>query len=160
MDSLIDNVTSNPANVWFIIGFTLLAIEIVAFGLGSGVLLFGSIGALVTGGLLWFGVIPSNWIVSVACFAIASAVATAVLWVPLKKLQSGAELGNDRSSDFIGHQFRVKSDVTHLAEGSERYSGVDWKVRISDDTDVSSITAGSRVKVAGIDPGVFYVVPD
>lgn len=160
MDTLLSGVMSNPASVWFVIGFGLLAIEIVAFGLGSGVLLFGSIGALTTGALLWFGVVPSNWLVSVGCFAISSAVATALLWVPLKKMQSGAELGNDQSSDLIGFQFRVAEDITHAAPGKHRYSGVDWKVKISDSSTDSIIAAGSRVKVTGVDAGVFYVVPD
>ena len=160
MDTFLSSVMSNPASVWFVIGFALLAIEIVAFGLGSGVLLFGSIGALITGALLWFGVVPSSWLVSVGCFAIASAIATAILWVPLKKMQSGAELGNDQSSDLIGFQFRLGGDITHAVPGSHRYSGVEWRVKISDHTSESTIAAGSRVKVAGVDAGVFYVVPD
>ena len=160
METVFSSIMSNPASVWFVIGFGLLAIEIVAFGLGSGVLLFGSVGALITGALLWFGVIPNSWLVSVGCFAIASAVATAVLWVPLKKMQSGAELGNDKSSDLIGFQFRLSGDITHAAHGSHRYSGVEWRVSIGEDSPVSEISAGSRVKVSGVDAGVFYVVPD
>lgn len=160
MDTLVNNLLNNPANVWFVIGFTLLAIEILAFGLGSGVLLFGSVGALITGALLWFNVLPNSWIVSVACFAIASALTTLVLWVPFKKLQSGAEMGNDRSSDLIGFQFRVDSEITRLTEGKYRYSGIDWRVCISEDTDTNSISPADRVRVVKVDPGVFYVVPD
>lgn len=160
METFIDNLIHNPANVWFVIGFSLLAIEILAFGLGSGVLLFGSIGALITGALLWFGVLENSWIYSVACFAIASALTTIALWVPFKKLQSGAELGNDRSSDLIGHEFRVNSDLTRTVEGKHRYSGIDWRVCISEEAASDSISQGSLVRVAGVDAGVFYVVPD
>lgn len=155
-----DNLINNPANVWFVIGFALLAIEIVAFGLGSGVLLFGSIGALVTGALLWFGVVPSNWIISVGCFALASAGATVLLWVPFKRMQSGTQLGNDRSSDLIGYQFRTDTDITHTDKGLHRYSGIDWQVCISNDSSVSRIGKGGLVRVQRVDPGVFYVVPD
>jgi len=88
MESIWESIVGNQANIWFALGFALLAIEVVAFGFGSGVLLFGSLGALITGALLWFGVIPSSWIYSIACFAIASAAATAILWVPLKKMQA------------------------------------------------------------------------
>ena len=160
MESVLESLMSNPANVWFVIGFSLLAIEILAFGMGSGVLLFGSIGALITGALLWFGVLENSWIFSVACFAIASALTTIALWVPFKKLQSGTELGNDRSSDLIGYQFRVDSNVTRMDEGKYRYSGVDWRVRLSEDTDKESISQGALVRVVGVDPGVFFVVPD
>jgi len=160
MDALIENLMSNPANVWFVIGFALLAIEILAFGLGSGVLLFGSIGALITGALLWFGILENSWIYSVACFAIASTLVTIALWVPFKKLQSGAELGKDRSSDLIGYQFRVNQDITRTIEGKHRYSGIDWRICISEETDNDLIPNGSRVRVAGVNAGVFYVVPD
>jgi len=128
--------------------------------MGSGVLLFGGIGALLTGGLLWFGVIPSNWVFSIGAFAVASSLATAVLWVPLKAMQSGAKLGNDRSSDLIGHQFRLASDVTRVEEGKHRYSGIDWRVVISEDATGDNIAQGSLVRVAGVDAGIFYVVPD
>lgn len=160
MDGILAGLFANPANVWFGIGFALLAIEILIFGFASGVLLFGGIGALITGGLLWFNVVDANWVVSIGIFAIASALATLVMWFPLKKMQSGAELGNDQSSDLIGYQFRVKSDITHIVPGSHRYSGVKWRVEISDQSSSDRIAAGSQVKVAGVDPGVFHVVAD
>ncbi len=159
MNGLLESILNNPSAFWFVVGFSLLAIEVVAFGLGSGVLLFGSIGALITGALLHFEVIPANWIISVASFAIASALATAVLWMPLKRLQSGAELGNDRSSDLIGYQFRLDSTVTPTNVGTHRYSGIHWQVRISDETSETTLNKGSSVRVAGVDPGVFHVVP-
>ncbi len=160
MDTLLSGILSNPTAVWFAIGFALLAIEIVAFGLGSGVLLFGSIGALITGALLWLGVVPSNWLISVGSFAISTAVATALLWVPLKEMQSGSELGRDQSSDFIGLQFRLGTDITHSTPGVHPFSGVNWKVKISDKSAESAIVTGTRVTVVGVDPGVFYVVAD
>jgi len=155
-----DGLFTNPANVWFAIGFALLAIEILIFGFASGVLLFGGIGALITGALLWFNVVDVNWIFSIGIFAIATALATLLLWFPLKQMQSGAELGNDKSSDLIGYQFRVKSDVSYTVPGSHQYSGVKWRVEISDQSQQDTIAAGNRVKVTGVEPGVFYVVVD
>ncbi len=160
MNEIMSGLFANPANVWFAIGFALLAIEILIFGFASGVLLFGGIGALITGAVLWFNVIDANWVFSIGIFAIASALATLVLWFPLKKLQSGAELGNDQSSDLIGHQFRVNSEVTHTSPGTHQYSGVKWRVEISNQSSSSRIAAGSLVTVAGVDPGVFHVVAD
>jgi len=160
METVMSGLFSNPANVWFIIGFALLAIEILIFGFASGVLLFGGIGALITGALLWFGIIDVNWIFSIGVFAVASAVATLVLWFPFQKMQSGAELGNDQSSDLIGYQFRVTSDVTLTEPGSHQYSGVSWRVEISDQSQQDRIAAGSQVKVAGVEPGVFHVLAD
>ena len=47
-------ITENLAGFWFALGFVLMAIEILAFAFGSGVLLFGSLGALLTGALVYF----------------------------------------------------------------------------------------------------------
>jgi len=159
MENLWSSIIGNQANIWFAIGFTLLAIEILILGFGSGVLLFGAIGALITGALLWFGVIESQWIYSIACFALATTVATAVLWVPLKKMQSGSEMGQDTSSDLIGNEFRVVGDVTRTSAGKHRYSGTDWQVRLSESSTVDNIADGSLVKVVGVDAGIFHVVP-
>lgn len=153
MEFLDNNITA----FWFALGFLLLAIEILAFGFGSGVLLFGSVGALITGALLWAGVLPATWLAAIACFAIASVIATAVLWVPFKKMQSGAELGNDKSSDLIGHSFRLDSAITRGAPGQTRYSGIDWRVEISSDSADEEIPAAAEVQVVGVDAGKFYV---
>jgi len=160
MENVITHLMNNQASLWFTLGFLLLAIEILAFGFGSGVLLFGSLGALITGALLWFGVIPSEWIFSVASFALAAVASTAILWKPLQSMQSGAKLGNDRSSDLIGHKFRLSSDVTRTVESKHRYSGIEWRVKISEDSNDDTIAEGSRVRVAKVDAGIFHVVPD
>lgn len=152
-------ITNNLPGFWFALGFVLLAIEILAFGLGSGVLLFGSVGALVTGALLYFNVLPSVWLMSIASFALASAAATLILWVPFKKLQSGASLGNDKSSDLIGHSFRLESELTRTDPASTRFSGIDWRVELSEGTDSERLESGTRVTVSAVNAGVFYVTP-
>ena len=152
-----DLILNNLAGFWFALGFLLLAIEILAFGFGSGVLLFGSVGALITGALVFFGFISTDWLISIAAFGLASAAAALLLWVPFKKLQSGAELGNDKSSDLIGHTFRLQSDLTHTENSSTRYSGIDWRVELSEDAAQPQIESGSRVRVAAVNAGVFYV---
>lgn len=160
MDTVWEGIIGNQASLWFAIGFALLAIEILAFGFGSGVLLFASLGALVTGGLLWLDAIPQVWVYSIACFAVASALVTALLWAPFKRLQSGAELGNDRSSDLIGYQFRLDGDLSRTQEASHKFSGVPWRVQLSEDSATDAIASGSRVRVSAVNAGVFVVVPD
>jgi len=44
--------------------------------------------------------------------------------------------------------------------GSHQYSGVKWRVEISDQSQQDTIAAGSQVKVTGVEPGVFHVVAD
>lgn len=152
-----DLILNNLSGFWFGLGFLLLAIEILAFGFASGVLLFGSLGALITGGLIYFGVIDDQWLLSIASFGLASAAAALLLWIPFKKLQSGSELGNDKSSDLIGHTFRLESDLTPTVNASTRYSGIDWRVELSENSAHSVIESGSRVSVAAVNAGVFYV---
>lgn len=150
---------NNQATFWLGLGFLLLIIELVAFGMGSGVLLFGSIGALITGTLVWIGVVPDSFIPAVACFAISTAAATALLWQPLKKLQSGAELGNDRSSDLIGHTFTLGGNLSRTVHTQQKYSGIQWRVELAQELPDQTVAAGTPVRVEAVKVGVFYVAP-
>ncbi len=150
-------ILENLSGFWFVLGFLLLAIEILAFGFTSGVLLFGSLGALATGALLYFGVINANWLISIASFGLASAAATLLLWLPFKKMQSGAQLGNDKSSDLIGYKFRLPTDLTHTEHSATRYSGIEWRVELVENAEQTQIGSGSLVRVAAVNAGVFYV---
>ena len=96
---------------------------------------------------------------AVACFAISTALITAILWYPLKRLQSGAELGSDRSSDIIGHTFTLQSDISAKDHGQQKYSGINWRVEIADHVNPQSIGAGTEVKVYAVSVGVFFVEP-
>jgi len=156
---VIEVITANQAAAWIGAGFLLLAIEALAFGFSSGVLLFGSLGAIVTGALLWLGLVPDSFIAAIACFAISTAVVTAVLWSPLKSLQSGTELGNDRSSDIIGHTFSLNTDINRTTWGEQKYSGIKWNVKPADELDVAEISAGTQVKVTAVSVGSFFVQP-
>lgn len=154
-----DVFNMNQAALWLAAGFILLAIEAIAFGFASGLLLFGSIGAIVTGVLLWLGLVPENFVAAVACFAVATAATTAILWQPLKRMQSGAELGQDRSSDLIGHSFVVSSDISISNPGTEKYSGINWRVEPSRDMPGAKIKTGTLVNVTAVSVGVFFVEP-
>ena len=152
-----DIILNNLSGFWFALGFLLLAIEILAFGFGSGVLLFGSIGALITGALLYFNILNADWLISIASFGLATGAAALLLWAPFKKLQSGAKLGNDRSSDLIGHTFNLTSGLTRTDTATTRYSGVEWRVELSESALQDSIESGSRVRVTSVNAGVFFV---
>jgi len=156
---MIDYFVQNPASFWFLVGFLLLAIEVVAFGMGSGVLLFGSFGAILTGIAFWLQWFPSSWMLGIAAFAISSVFCAAVLWKPLKKMQEGTELGNDRSSDLIGLEFRLDEELSINRSASTKYSGIDWRVELDDNAGQSELAVGERVRVNRVEVGVFYVLP-
>ncbi len=145
---------------WFSLGFVLLAIEALVLGFATGVLIFAGIGALLTGGLLWFEVIPYTWQASIASFGINSTVITAILWKPMQNLQNkNAAPAKDNTSDLVGHTFRLTSAITVTAPGLVRFSGIEWRVEIDDSTKLKQIEAGTKVAVQSVDVGVFRVHP-
>jgi len=152
-------ITQNLPAFWMLLGFSLLAIEMLAFGMASGVLLFGGIGAVLTGLLLWGGVIAPEWLYSVAAFVIASVLVSLVLWAPLKRLQRGQQMGRDQSSDLVGREFTLDSIVSTTQPGTNRYSGIDWRVEIDSASGVTELASGVRVKVTKVDAGIFHVSP-
>jgi membrane protein implicated in regulation of membrane protease activity len=155
---IVDYIVSHQAEFWLVIGFALLAIEVFT-GFATGVFLFAGLGALTTGVLMTTGVLPQTWIAGISSTGIGSGIITVLMWKPLKKLQGDKPPGKDNSSDLVGHEFIVASDVTLLAPGATSYSGINWRVEIAGDAGVDSIAAGQRVTVCSVDVGVFKVRP-
>jgi len=157
---LIEYLNEHQATFWIITGIVLLAIEILAFGMASGVLLFAGSGALVTGTFLALGVIPPSWDVSIACFAVTSALSAITLWKPMKRMQGEGNVTPGQTSDLIGYSFRLDTDISTTKPGSCRYSGIAWRVEIADEATVVQISAGQIVRVVAVDVGLFHVVPE
>ena len=151
-----DYIANHQAEFWIFAGFVLLALEVLT-GFTVGVFLFGGLGALTTGLLMTFGVLPETWTAGIACTGISSGIITVLLWQPLKNLQGDRQPGKDNSSDLIGHEFVVDSDITVNNPGTTNYSGISWKVEIDKDADIDTIQAGQRVSVTSVDVGRFKV---
>jgi len=151
-----DYIVNHQPEFWLLLGFTLLAIEVIT-GITIGVFLFAGLGAITTGLLMSFAIIPETWIAGVACTGISSGVITLLLWKPLKSLQGKPSTEKDNSSDLIGYEFITDTDITMTQPGSTNYSGLTWKVEIDKNTDMNLIEAGQRVTVSSVDVGVFKV---
>ena len=151
-----DYIVSHQPEFWLVAGFALLALEVVT-GFTVGVFLFAGLGALVTGGLMNFGLLPETWVAGIACTGISTGIITALLWKQLKKLQGSRAIAKDNSSDLVGHTFVVKSDISVTHPGSTHYSGISWKVVIDKDAGVDNIEAGKNVTVSSVEVGVFKV---
>ena len=156
---MIEYFNSHPHTFWISAGFLMLIVEVLALGMSSGVLLFSALGALITGGLLWAGVLPSTWLAGVASFGVSSAVVAMLLWKPLLKLQNFELPEKDNSSDLIGMKLVLRQPITLREPGTTRYSGIDWKVEIMPGGGVERIEAGQRVEVVSVDAGLFRVMP-
>ena len=153
-----DFIVGHQAEFWIVIGFVLLAIEVLS-GFVAGAFLFGGLGALTTGLLMSVGVLPETWIAGVACSGISSGVIASVLWKPLRRLQGGRQPGKDNSSDLVGHEFTIATEIGVDRPGSTNYSGIAWKVIPDQDAGVEVIAAGERVVVTSVEVGVFKVKP-
>lgn len=152
-------LNTHMAEFWFLLGFILLAIELVAFGMASGVLLFAGIGALITGGLFALGILPETWLAGIASLGICSSVSAVALWKPFKKIQDNSSVDHSPTSDLIGLKFRLDDGITTTTPGKTRYSGIEWKVEIALDAGVDSIAAGEIVEVTSVDAGLFRIKP-
>ena len=153
---MIDYIDMHQPGFWVAVGFALLAAEVLLFGFTTIILLFAGIGALVTGLAMMSGVLPETWTAGIACFGIATGAVGALLWKPLKKLQDKNVPKRQHTSDLIGYEFVLKQDVTALAPGLHRYSGVDWRVEPEADAD-ERLSTGQRVAVTSVDAGLFRV---
>ena len=152
-----DYIVNHQAEFWLIVGFLMLAIEMLT-GFTIGVFLFGGLGALAAGLLMMASVLPETWIAGVACTGISSGVIAALLWKPLKKLQGDdVPPPKDNSSDLVGHEFVLASDISPAHPGSTQYSGISWKVEIDENAGVDNIQAGQRVAVTSVEVGLFKV---
>lgn len=157
---MIEYFNTNQDAFWFSLGFLLLIIEAFAFGFSTGVVLFAGLGGLITGALMWAGLVPQTWLAGVACFGVSSGISAALLWKVLLKLQNVDVPEKDNSSDLIGHAFRLQEMISHTAPGRLHFSGVDWRVEIDDGkTAMAEIAAGTRVVVTSVDAGLFRVIP-
>lgn len=153
---VIDYIVSHQSEFWLVFGFVMLTIEVVT-GFTTGVFLFSGLGALMTGVLMSFEMLPKTWIMGVSCTGISTGTITALLWKPLKKLQDDRPVKKDNSSDLVGYEFVVENDITPAKPSSTNYSGISWKVEIDKDAGVDTIEAGQRVSVSSVEVGVFKV---
>lgn len=153
---IVDYIVSHQAEFWLVLGFALLAIEVVT-GFTTGVFLFAGLGALSTGLLMSAGVVPETWVAGIATTGISSGVITSLLWKPLKKLQGGPAIQKDNSSDLVGHEFVLAEDISTTSSGSTQYSGISWKVEIDKAAGVTDLKAGQRVVVSSVEVGIFKV---
>ncbi len=155
---MIDYFNDNIYSFWFVIGFLLLIIEALALGFAAGFILFVGLGALLTGGAIWFGIVPASWLSSIATFALSSALISVLLWKPLRAIQRNSKPPEkDNTSDIIGLKFRLERDISITVPGVTRYSGIEWQVVIDHASEQQSIAAGSSVVVVSVDAGTFWV---
>lgn len=134
----------------------ILALEVLLLGMGTFFLLFVSVGLMVSGLIMLVGWIPETVPAAVWSVGISTLLATAILWKPLRKLQSKVvvpEAGN--LGDFAADvQFKLGNKVDFNGGDSHRYSGIEWTIKSE-----TPLDEGTLVKVVKKEVGVFWVEP-
>ncbi|MCW8933852.1 MAG: NfeD family protein [Gammaproteobacteria bacterium] len=151
-------INTHQAEFWIMLGFAMLVAEI-SLGAITGILLFGGIGAIITGILMMTGILNETWETGLASSGICAAIAALLLWKPLQNLQNVDVPKKDNSSDLVGYEFVLQQDITLLSPGTTQYSGIEWKVEIYRDAGVDEIKAATRVVVCSVEVGRFKVKP-
>lgn len=153
---MVEYISQHQAEFWLAAGFALLVLEIL-LSFAAGVFIFAGLGALITGGLMYFGILPETWIAGISCAGIAAGLSALALWQPLRNLQGDKPIEKDNSSDLVGHEFVVESDLAPGNPGQLQFSGIQWRVELA--PDVEAVAKGTRVEVVSVEVGVFKVRP-
>ena len=142
--------------LWLLAGVALVVSEALgASGLG---LLFAGLGAIITGSAIYAGWIAqgdpvAQWVV----FFAASAVCTALLWAPLKKMRQTKQGGY---SNIIGDTAYVGSSGLHGHKGGEvTWSGTIMKAQLAKGSGVESLDAGTPVTIVDVSGATLLVKP-
>jgi membrane protein implicated in regulation of membrane protease activity len=147
--------SENHDYLLYLIAGVSFILELTIMGLG-GPLLFFAMASLITGGLVSLGII-SGWELIVFSLGVFTLLISLVLWKPLKNFQNSGG-GADTSSDMIGKQVSVSSQITPIG-GKIRYSGIDWNARLVTDCSVDSIEENVYCEIAAVDGNVMLVKP-
>ena len=142
---------NNLAESLLILGILLLVIEVVVLGFSTFVLFFVGCAALVTAGLLYVGIIPDTWLSAMFSTGVVTALSAALLWKPLKNMQTQVDTRKVKS-DLVGHRFVLVEDVAPGLTPEYHYSGINWKLIASE-----HLVAGTQVEVTQADVGVFHI---
>jgi membrane protein implicated in regulation of membrane protease activity len=146
-----DWVSNNLAESLIIVGLALLAIEIVVLGFSTFVLFFVGLAAVITGGLLYIGVLPDSMLSALSGIGILTALSAIFLWRPMKSMQNKVE-SKKVTNDLVGHSFMLDETVSMSDNPVYRYSGIDWNL-----SSEKEVLAGTLVEVIDVQVGKFII---
>jgi inner membrane protein len=134
-------------------GLLALIVEVAVLGFGSLVLLFLGLSLLLSGALMWLGILPESLLAALLSNALLSVLFAVLLWKPLRRMQDSRSPTSIKS-DFATESFVLLEAVDLSGSTTRRYSGVDWKLRSR-----QPIAAGTLVVVEKAEVGTFWVRP-
>lgn len=150
---MIESLTPYIPQLLIAAGIILLAIEVAILGFATFILFFVGISMVISGSLIWLGMLPDTLTSILLSNAIFSALLAIGLWKPLKNLQGQSEIKQVKS-DFDGVRFYSEQAIDNKGLTTHKYSGIDWKLKSE-----TPITAGCEVEVVKVEVGTFWVKP-
>jgi membrane protein implicated in regulation of membrane protease activity len=137
---------------WLLLfGITLLVIEVAFLGFATFILFFIGSAMVIVAALMSVDVLTSDPQTAVIAVTLGTVVIASLSWRFLKNIQKSPQNQNVEVG-FVGHQFRLKSDISPNAPGVYNYSGVAWRV-IPDE----KIAKNVLLEVTQADVGVLTV---
>ena len=149
--------------LFMILGFASLILEIFLLGMGTIVFLFLGVSFVLVGGIIHyqyavvydtFGNI--TWILSLIVVMVMTVILSYIFWRPLKRFQSAHTFDKETSSDFVGHVFVLPDSLTKEHKVTYRFFGVDWHI-LPEDSHMQKLNKGQQVKVVRVSPGKIWV---
>jgi membrane protein implicated in regulation of membrane protease activity len=144
-------ISNNLAESLIIIGLVLLVIEIVVLGFSTFVLFFVGLAMLITGGLLYLGILPDSMLSALYSIGVFTALMAIFLWRPLKSMQ-GKVKTKKVTNDMVGHSFILNEAVSASRNPVYRYSGIDWNLSSEEE-----LSAGTSAEVIDVEVGKLVV---
>jgi membrane protein implicated in regulation of membrane protease activity len=144
-------LTDNLAQSLIVLGLIMLAMEILIFGFATFVLFFVGLAAVISGALIYMGVVPDTMSGALLSVGLGTVLLAAVLWQPLKNLQTKVDT-KKVTNDLVGHTFTLRVDISPHQQSVYHYSGIDWRL-----TSDQVLTAGTEVEVVEVEVGQFKV---
>lgn len=143
----------SPFWLFLVIGVVLLATELVVFQLTTFWLFFIGLGALVAALFAWV-YSGATLMSATAVFVVASAVITALLYVPIRRWQQAPTTLNDNNA--IGQRVAVSEAITPAKAGSVSWSGSQWQAELVSGS-TAELAVGDYARVVEVE-GIRLIV--
>ncbi len=148
-----DFFINNPGQGLITLGIVLLIVEMAIMGFSTFVLTFVGLSAIVTGVLVYLGVLPSDLLTIVISNAVLASIFAILLWKPLKEFQNRKDT-HTINNDLIGMDFVISEAISPAKTTTHRLSGVEWTIKSHVDID-----ANESVMVEKAEVGILWVKP-
>ncbi len=143
----------SPFWLFLIIGVVLLATELVVFQFTTFWLFFIGLGALVAALFAW-GYSGATLMITTAVFVVASAVITAILYVPIRRWQQAPTTLSDNNA--IGQKVAVSEAITPEKAGTVSWSGSQWQAELVSGS-TAELAVGDYARVVEVE-GIRLIV--